>query len=75
MLKQFHAMAADSWHIVDASQPIDAIQQQLRQQAAAVVERCKQGGQPLRQLWNGRELQCNEQLNGSSTDGMTNGAV
>ncbi|GAB4823974.1 hypothetical protein N2152v2_011020 [Parachlorella kessleri] len=71
VLKQFHAMAADSWYTVDASQPIDAVQQQLRQQAAAVIERCKQGGQPLRQLWDGRELQGIQQLDGSSNDILT----
>ncbi len=51
MLEQFQAMRDSSWRVIDASQPIDAIQQQLREQAAAVVARCQRGGAPLGQLW------------------------
>lgn len=40
-----------SWRVVDASQPIDAIHQQLREAAAAVVARCQRGGVPVGQLW------------------------
>ncbi len=71
VLKQFHAMRADSWQIVDASQPIEAIQQQLRELAAAVVERCRQG-QPLLRLWDGAPLQSG---GGGSSSGKENGGV
>ena len=50
VLEQFQGMRDGSWRVVDASQPIDAIQQQLREQAAAVVARCQRGA-PLAQLW------------------------
>lgn len=56
MLKQFSALRDSSWQVVDASQPIDAIQQQLQALAAAAVERCRQG-EPLRALWDGAPLQ------------------
>ena len=53
MLAQFHAMRDSSWRVVDAAQPIDAIQAQLREQAAAVVARCQRGAAPLGTLWGG----------------------
>lgn len=53
VLQQFHAMRDDSWHVVDATQPIDAIQQQLRVHAAAVIASCQQEGRPLKRLWEG----------------------
>lgn len=57
VLEQFLAMRDASWHVVDASQPIDTIQQQLREAAAAVVQRCQAGQEPLRRLWDWEELQ------------------
>ena len=48
-------MRDSSWRVIDASQSIEDIQQQLREQAAAVVARCQRGGEPLRQLWGGSE--------------------
>ena len=53
VLEQFHAMRDSSWRVIDASQSIDNIQQQLREQAAAVVARCQRGATPLGQLWEG----------------------
>jgi len=53
VLEQFHAMRNSSWRVIDAAQPIEAIQQQLREQAAAVVARCQRGTAPLGQLWEG----------------------
>jgi dTMP kinase len=53
VLEQFQAMRDSSWRVIDASQPIDDIQQQLRKQAAAVVARCQRGATPLGQLWEG----------------------
>jgi predicted GTPase len=55
VLQQFHAMRDSSWRIVDAMQPIDAIQQQLREQAAALIARCQQGGHPVKRLWEGMQ--------------------
>lgn len=52
MLEQFGALRDSSWRVIDAGQPIDDIQQQLREQAAAVVARCQRGA-PLGQLWGG----------------------
>lgn len=48
-------MRDSSWRVIDASQAIDDIQQQLREQAAAVVARCQRGGEPIKQLWGGGE--------------------
>lgn len=53
VLDQFHAMRDSSWRVIDASQPIEEIQQQLREQAAAVVARCQRGATPLGRLWMG----------------------
>lgn len=53
VLDQFHSMRDSSWRVIDASQPIEAIQQQLREQAAAVVTRCQRGAVPLGALWGG----------------------
>lgn len=55
VLEQFQAMRDSSWRVIDASQAIDDIQQQLREQAAAVVARCQRGGEPIKQLWGGGE--------------------
>lgn len=55
VLDQFHAMRGSSWRVVDASQSIDAIQQQLREQAAAVVARCQRGTSPVGKLWEGAQ--------------------
>lgn len=46
-------MRDSSWRVIDASQSIEAIQQQLREQAAAVVARCQRGAAPLGRLWEG----------------------
>ena len=46
-------MRDNSWRVIDATQSIDDIQQQLREQAAAVVARCQRNASPLGQLWAG----------------------
>jgi hypothetical protein len=53
VLEQFHAMRASSWRMIDATQSVEAIQQQLREQAAAVIKRCQSGAAPIGQLWGG----------------------
>ena len=49
-------MRGEGWEVLDAGQSIEAVQQQLRALAGAAVERCRQGGQPLRMLWDGAPL-------------------
>ncbi|KAL4425852.1 hypothetical protein ABPG75_009868 [Micractinium tetrahymenae] len=53
VLDQFQALRDSSWRMIDASQSIEDIQQQLREQAAAVVARCQRGAAPLGRLWEG----------------------
>ncbi|KAI7842281.1 hypothetical protein COHA_003922 [Chlorella ohadii] len=55
VLEQFQGMRDSSWRVIDASQSIEDIQQQLREQAGAVVARCQRGGEPIKQLWGGGE--------------------
>ena len=55
VLEQFQAMRDSSWRVIDATQSIEDIQQQLREHAAAVVARCQRGGEPLKHLWGGGE--------------------
>ncbi|KAI3438555.1 hypothetical protein D9Q98_000983 [Chlorella vulgaris] len=51
VLDQFAAMRSSSWRMIDASQPIDAMQRQLREQAAVVVARCQRGTEAVGKLW------------------------
>ena len=54
VLEQFQSLRGPAWRMVDASQSVEAIQQQLREAAGAVVARCARGA-PLGRLWEGGE--------------------
>lgn len=52
----FEGLRQPDWCVVDASQSIEAIHEQIWAHAQAVVARCAAGQAPLRQLWDGAEL-------------------
>lgn len=45
--EKFDAMRDETWHTVDANQPMDAVQAAVATHAATVVEACR-AGKPLR---------------------------
>lgn len=48
----FEQLREPEWLVQDASQPIEQIHQQVLQEAVAVVQRCQQGEEPIKQLWD-----------------------
>jgi len=49
--EQFLSLRDDTWRVVEAARPIEAVHAEISELALAEVGRCQAGGVPLRDLW------------------------